>query len=182
LAHAAQSYGHLGIWGCTIKNYYSPEKIEFNGGLINWTAGSTYHIRKQKNNIDFVTGCAMLVPVELFRQIGCFDPYYFCYFEDADLCERAREKGFKMQIVNSSVIYHKVSKSACPKSEFYIYHFARNRIYFNKKFNRNKLQFSAFMVYQFIIKSIASFIVFNKIQRKAWFNGLKDGIKAIKIK
>jgi GT2 family glycosyltransferase len=42
----------------------------------------------------WVTGCGMLIRRECLDSIGGFDPGFFLYYEDADLCIRARAAGW----------------------------------------------------------------------------------------
>jgi GT2 family glycosyltransferase len=46
--------------------------------------------------VDWVTGCGLLVRRECWRQLGGFDPSFFLYYEDVDLCRRAREQGWQV--------------------------------------------------------------------------------------
>lgn len=39
--------------------------------------------------VDIITGCFMLIPRSLWENLGGFDPRYFMYGEEADLCLRA---------------------------------------------------------------------------------------------
>ena len=43
---------------------------------------------------DWVTGCCLLVRRDCLEQLGGFDPDFFLYYEDVDLCRRAREQGW----------------------------------------------------------------------------------------
>jgi len=44
---------------------------------------------------DWVTGAAVAVRADCWRATGGFDPGYFLYYEDTDLCRRARDAGFR---------------------------------------------------------------------------------------
>ena len=48
---------------------------------------------------DWVDGCAMLVRREVLDQAGLFEPRYFMYFEEPDLCLRARRAGWRVGVV-----------------------------------------------------------------------------------
>ncbi len=44
--------------------------------------------------VPWVTGCGLLVRRDCFEALGGFDPDYFLYYEDADLCRRGRAAGW----------------------------------------------------------------------------------------
>ncbi len=91
---------------------------------------------------DFATGCAMMVRREVFEKIGLFDAKYFLYWEDIDLCQRARKAGFKIFYVPRAVLSHKnASSSDKPGSKLHQYYQTRNRLLFGQRFasTRTKL-------------------------------------------
>jgi GT2 family glycosyltransferase len=51
-------------------------------------------------------GACMLVKREMFKDVGGFDADFFMMFEEVDLCWRARLRGYKVEFVPSSRIYH----------------------------------------------------------------------------
>lgn len=53
-----------------------------------------------------VLGGAMIVRSECFRAIGGFDEDFFLYWEDADVCERARLAGAEIRILDCSPFQH----------------------------------------------------------------------------
>jgi len=69
--------------------------------LADWDHGAT-------REVDYLLGAAMLVRREALQQVGGFDPEYFMYFEDQDLCRRFWKAGWK-------VVYH-------PGAELIHYH------------------------------------------------------------
>jgi len=54
----------------------------------------------------WVSGCCMLIRRSVFEEIGGFDPGYFMYFEDVDLCERMGKLGWKSVYVPSASVTH----------------------------------------------------------------------------
>lgn len=61
--------------------------------------------------LSFVNAAAWLVSSGLLSKVGGFDPLFFMYGEDEDLCKRAKIHGFKVGIVPSSAVYHYRSTS-----------------------------------------------------------------------
>lgn len=53
-----------------------------------------------------VIGAAIVISRKLCEKVGLFDPLYFCYAEEFDLCRRARFHGFKIGIVTDSKVFH----------------------------------------------------------------------------
>jgi GT2 family glycosyltransferase len=49
--------------------------------------------------VDTVTGCALLVPVDAWTTLGGFDAKYQMYFEDFDLTLRAKGKGIPTYVI-----------------------------------------------------------------------------------
>lgn len=64
---------------------------------------------------DFVTGAAMLINIALLRQSGFFDPWYFLYCEDEDLCWRAHRQGHAVMVAAGALAYHSAARSSPPK-------------------------------------------------------------------
>ena len=56
--------------------------------------------------VDVVTGCFLLASREVWERLGGFDPRFFMYAEDADLCLRARKAGLRPVLVPSARIVH----------------------------------------------------------------------------
>lgn len=46
--------------------------------------------------VDLVTGACFMTPKAVFEKVGAFDDRYFLFMEDADLCRKVWEAGFKV--------------------------------------------------------------------------------------
>ena len=62
--------------------------------------------RSSEREVDIVTGCFLLIRRDLWQKLGGFDPVFFMYGEEADLCLRAREVGARPRITPTSTIIH----------------------------------------------------------------------------
>lgn len=56
--------------------------------------------------VDIVCGCFLLIKLQLWRDLGGFDKTFFMYAEEADLCLRAKKKGYESMITPDAVIVH----------------------------------------------------------------------------
>jgi N-acetylglucosaminyl-diphospho-decaprenol L-rhamnosyltransferase len=59
-----------------------------------------------------VLGGAMVVRRACWDELGGFDPRYFLYWEDADLCHRARALGWEVRVLPCTPIVHEAGTSS----------------------------------------------------------------------
>ena len=62
--------------------------------------------RRSVREVPAVSGCCMLVERELFNRLGGFDPQYFLYSDDIDLCTRAAALGARPVVVPTAAVVH----------------------------------------------------------------------------
>jgi GT2 family glycosyltransferase len=62
--------------------------------------------RDSVRNVDIVTGCFFLIERSLWENLGGFNPLFFMYGEEADLCQRARALGASPIITPAATIIH----------------------------------------------------------------------------
>ena len=60
----------------------------------------------RSREVDIVSGCFFLIRRALWEQLGGFDPAFFMYGEEADLCLRAARLGHKCMICPEATIIH----------------------------------------------------------------------------
>lgn len=56
--------------------------------------------------VGWVSGAALLIRRSVFEKIGGFDPDFFMYWEDVDLCYRLQKTGYRIALVPSAVVVH----------------------------------------------------------------------------
>lgn len=75
-------------------------------------------------------GAAMMIDRRLFLDLGGFDERFFCYCEDVDLGYRLRLAGQTVLLAPEAVVAHEGSVSTGGRrSDFSLYHGARNRLW-----------------------------------------------------
>lgn len=76
-----------------------------------WSYGGGRLIRKGRMEVDWVSGACFLVRRKDFFKLKGFDPRFFMYFEDRDLCLRMRKAGFKIVRCLRTRAIHSISRS-----------------------------------------------------------------------
>lgn len=77
----------------------------FSYGGLTGSAGRTWHRKEappgagEVIDCDWVDGGTMLVRRAVFERVGAFDEGFWGYYEEADLCLRARRAGFGVGVV-----------------------------------------------------------------------------------
>lgn len=107
-------FGKVGILGPLMQRTLRPDITDL-GGDLDFTWG-TVRLRRYEPEmakrrwlpVDYVWGCTLLARAEVFRQVGLLDPRYVAYFEDADLCVRARKAGYRTMVALRAQSTHKV--------------------------------------------------------------------------
>ncbi len=97
--------------------YYDfPDRIWWVGGTYNGWIGIPRHLDLRKKisarheksrNLEWATGCAMLVRCSVLREIGLFDERFFGQCEDVDLSLRARAGGYSVRYAPEAKLWHK---------------------------------------------------------------------------
>lgn len=57
----------------------------------------------QARDVDWVVGACILLRKDLIEKIGGFDPRFFLFFEDMDLCRRCKNAGFRVRYFPEAV-------------------------------------------------------------------------------
>lgn len=144
LMAAMEEDASIGIAGSLIFFYDDPSSIWFAGGKITRWLGSTQHIHFGKNvnqipplpfifEVDYASGCSMLIRTKALDKVGDFDESYFLYFEETDLNLRMQRDGWKNVVVSTSHVFHKVSRSLKDEPSLKKYYFYRAQSMFFKK-------------------------------------------------
>ena len=194
LVKVADGDENIGIVGPKIYYYdYDGRNdvIWFAGGNVLRRIGQPFHYGLHKidkgqydkmKNVDFITGCALLIKQEVVGIVGLLDVDYFAYFEDLDYNIKVSKARYSIVYSPKAKIWHKGSSTSGFMSTTYIYFHTRNRILFVKK-NAHKFDFLVlFLPYFIVIRVIRSLFMFITKRKwdsiKALVNGFKDGMLA----
>lgn len=87
---------------------------------------------------EFLSGAVWLLSMKHMQKIGFFDPNIFLFYEDDDLCLRARRAGFGLVLVPQAKAVHLMGASSGkpkPEGEFFKQkHMAWSRLYLEEKY------------------------------------------------
>ncbi|MGE3889891.1 MAG: glycosyltransferase family 2 protein, partial [Vicinamibacterales bacterium] len=62
--------------------------------------------------VDWVIGAYMLIRREVFDQLNGFDESFFLYWEDADFCRRARDRGWQTVFAPVAAVTHLTARTS----------------------------------------------------------------------
>ncbi len=112
LIEVMEKDAEIGIAGPTCYYYDEPSTVWQAGIIFNWWTGEIKNISASRiQEVDCVSGCAMLIKNTVFKNISLLDTRFPFGNEDFEYCTRARRKGFRVVHVPDSKIWHKVSMS-----------------------------------------------------------------------
>ena len=63
------------------------------------------------SEVDWVTGAALFIRADLNKSLGGFDKRFFMYFEDVDLCLRAKKRGYQVFLYPEAQAVHLLGQS-----------------------------------------------------------------------
>lgn len=182
LVKVGESKKDIGILGSKINFYDNQNVIWSVGGKINWLKNSGMHLGLNEidkgqydeiKEVDYLTGCCLLIKREVIEKIGVLADDYFLYYEDTDYSLRAKNAQYKVVYVPKSKIYHKISQSTKPGSASYIYYHTRNGLVLARRNSSvlNKMILFLYCIYLFLKQIIK--IVFISSKREWAFAVLK---------
>lgn len=144
----------------------------YAGGYMDWNMAIAKHTGVDEvdegqhdkiKKVDFITGCYMAVPAQVFKKVGLLDEKFFLYLEDADFILRAAKKGVSAYYNPSIVIYHRNSSTTKSGSQLVDYYLSRNRFLIGKRYGGMKLTLS-------LIKEALTTNWNNQVKRMAFID------------
>ncbi|MBW2240973.1 MAG: glycosyltransferase family 2 protein [Deltaproteobacteria bacterium] len=60
----------------------------------------------EAREVDWVSGSTCSLRRTMLEKVGLFDEAFFLYFEETDLCQRAKAAGFQVWTVPTSIVHH----------------------------------------------------------------------------
>ena len=106
----ASCAGDPGLWAMFMEQMYLDKLLPTN--RITGAYAMTYWNYEERRAVPQVCGASLLVRREAWQQVGGFDPRFFMYFEDTDLCLRLREVGWAIWYLPEAPVRHHLGASS----------------------------------------------------------------------
>jgi len=154
----------------------------FELGRFNPWLGSVTHRAYNHLQIDgftkipsrWVSGCSMVLNLSQFDHCPQFDPFYFLYYEDVDLCEKYFRNNYKIVVTSMALVIHSVSSITSQNPSTKLKVEMMSKLYFLDKYGK----FSAiwFNIIRYLV-IIAIELCFNQKRAFVRWEGLLDFVK-----
>lgn len=136
LVALGESDNRIGIVGPMVYHHNEPGVIQSAGGKM--TPGwASFHLAQNEpdtgqytgpHEVDWISGCAIMVRGAVIEQIGLLDDRFFYYWEETEWCLRAREAGWKIFHAPQAHLWHKGVQRDYRPGPNVTYYSTRNRL------------------------------------------------------
>jgi len=110
-------------------------RLWYAGGRVSYLTGTVVQSRSRRaaarpRAVGFVPGAAIAFAPAAFRRVGGFDPTYFLYNEDLDLCLRLRRAGYSLRFDPGMTAVHRLGTAtgSAEHSPLYLENMAATRL------------------------------------------------------
>lgn len=127
---------NVGIVAPLVMYYPETDVIWFSEGQVYETTGKIRHTRMDEMvtsqdlpetiSNEWISGCAMMIPSEVFETVGLFNGGYFIRLSDTEFSLRVAAAGYDLRTDTRVRLYHKESSSSGEQFDLSYYQ-ARNR-------------------------------------------------------
>jgi GT2 family glycosyltransferase len=136
LVEKAESNPALAAVGSVLVYPDEPDKVQgWGGGRVDlWLGRSRHALTPMPDDwFHYITAASVLLSRLALERVGLFDERIFLYWEDADLCFRLREAGYRLGVAPHSVVMHKEHASTGRDRRIIDRHVTASGIYFLRK-------------------------------------------------
>lgn len=179
---------NIGVMGPMVYHHNEPEIIQSAGGRLSLSWQSEHIAQNERDTgqfsspveVDWISGCAILVRKEVIQQVGSLDNRFFYYWEETEWCLRAKKGGWKIVHVPHAKLWHKGVQRDYQPGPNVTYYSTRNRFLVLEKHNaplKVRLQ-----VWAQTLRTLASWSVrpkwrLKREHRNAIWQGLLDYLR-----
>ncbi|HLT54280.1 MAG TPA: glycosyltransferase family 2 protein [Flavobacteriaceae bacterium] len=103
LVQASQAHTNFGVLSPL---HYSGDGIHLDENFKTYWERKTSSLDKYLDEVPFVNAAAWLLPIDVIKKVGYFEPLFSHYGEDRNYCDRILYHNFKIGVLSSSKICH----------------------------------------------------------------------------
>ena len=174
LLAAAHRYPGAGLIGPTVIN--GDGSVELSHDVELWKRKG--YPKRERGDVpegeicaEFVSGAVVLVRMEAMRDIGGFDPEFFLYYEDDDMCMNLRRHGWWLMLVPAATVMHIGGGSVRVNRHYFwekFWNIAWSRLHIERKYHGRfaMTHLAIFNIIKFALKSMGYGLLANA--DKAW--------------
>jgi GT2 family glycosyltransferase/predicted CoA-binding protein len=162
-------------------------KVQFENGRFRPYSLSRSHVPAPAGatvfRTEFITGALMCIDAKLLREGLRFDPSFFLYVEDVDLCREAVARGRELWIDLRATARHREGGSQRGEPGVLLglrakqlEHLARGKVYLARK----RLPWwprTVFLLSAFLVRPVVAFLLSGRLAASAaWLRGARAGL------
>jgi GT2 family glycosyltransferase len=167
--------GHPEVGACQPTMRSALGRLDSAGSLFTKT-GFLHHITEDELTADLssslrfsLKGACLLVRRSAYEAVGGFDPSYFAYFEETDLCWRMQIAGWHLLYVPKANVLHLAGSTTTKtfSSSYIDYLSFRNRITTIRKNTETRLRWKILPVHLLLCSAVAVMFLLHRKPRNA---------------
>lgn len=136
LIRIGESDSRIGMVGPMVYHFDEPDTIQSAGGLLRSGWNSDHRGKNERDvgqfpfprDVDWLTGCALMVRRAVIEQVGALDAELFIYYEETEWCVRAHKAGWRVVHVPTAKLWHKGVRRNYDPTPSFTYYMTRNRL------------------------------------------------------
>jgi GT2 family glycosyltransferase len=139
LVCCAEADAKIGAVGSVLLYQHSPDTVQaWGGGRINFLLGrsTTLTAKVGAHEVHYLTAASILLRTRALGDAGAFDPKFFMYWEDADLCVRLKQSGWKLAVAEDARVLHRESASLGKRNPVLDLYYSRSVVVFFRKHSK----------------------------------------------
>ncbi len=72
--------------------------------------------------VDWISGMFIMITSDVFSSLEGFDQQFFLYYDDVDLCRRAKEKGYTIYLTTTYKVVHEGNRLSRKSIKYFLIH------------------------------------------------------------
>ncbi len=182
--------GDVDIVGCTLVDcngrpqpscWRNPSLLTVSAEMFLPYKLSLYLITEQRKitgRVQLVSGAAMVIRRRLFEELNGFDEQFFMFYEDFDICYRARNAGASIYFLSDVNIVHQIGGSSGDRESFFCQIYESKLKYLRKHFKPAAFALARLLIIVGVSLRIPIYALVGSIFANSSFNRLSGYHKA----